>query len=61
MKTYFRQAKIVFAVTGGLLLWFSDQTVNWQIHMSLAGIVFLMIGLYLMQSNNSCDKRDDYE
>lgn len=61
MKTYFRQAKIVFAVTGGLLLWFSDQTVNWQIHMSVAGIVFLMIGLYLMQSNNSCDKRDDYE
>ncbi len=61
MKTYFKQAKIVFAVTGGLLLWFSDQTVNWQIHMSVAGIVFLMIGLYLMQSNNSCDKRDDYE
>ncbi len=61
MKTYFKQARIVIALVGVLLLWFSDHSDEWQLHMSIGGIVLLMIGLYLMQPEDQPDQQKNDE
>ncbi len=61
MKAYFKKARIVIALVSVLLLWFSDQSGEWELHMSIAGIVLLMIGLYLMQPEHHPDQYKNNE
>lgn len=61
MKTYFKKARIVIALVGVLLIWFSDHSIDWQLHMSITGIVLLMFGLYLMQPEHNAEQQEENE